>query len=106
MSQVNSIFESQGAKETFLSFEATWWEGCTACQPAINGWAKKYNIPFLTAWDDRGGQSIFSHYGVNTMPTIWVFNNGKKSDGVTGCSEDRIEQMIKAHLDGKNVTHQ
>lgn len=79
-----------------VDFWAAWCGPCKAMEPILDDLAQKLNgralIAKLNVDDNR---SVASKYGIFSIPTMIVFNNGKEARRFTGVqSADKLLKLI------------
>ena len=81
---------------TLVDFWATWCGPCRMQAPVIEELAEKYEGKFKVAKVDvDANPSIAARYGVMSIPTLIVFNNGEETARRVGVqSLNQLEAML------------
>lgn len=87
-----------------VDFWAAWCSPCKAMEPILDDLAQKLNGGALVAKlnvDDN--RSVASKYGIHSIPTIILFNNGKETRRFIGAQS--ADKLLKLINDLKNQGH-
>ena len=80
----------------FIDFYANWCGPCTALSPTIEELAKDYKgkVKFVKVNVDKG-QGLALHYGVSSIPALFLVHNGKTIASRTGgASKEVFKEFI------------
>jgi thioredoxin 1 len=103
----DSNFTSETAKYPVLlvDFWAPWCGPCKMVAPAIDQLAREYSgrVVFGKLNVDENPR-ISSSFGIQSIPTMMVFKNGKVVDVIVGAMpKGAIETKLKQHLSGGSI---
>lgn len=83
-----------------VDFWADWCAPCKALMPILEKLANEYNGQFLLAkvnCDEQ--QAIAAQFGVRSLPTVALLQNGQPVDGFMGAQpESEIREILEKHL--------
>ncbi len=84
-------------KPVLVDFWATWCKPCLIVAPILDELAEKYSdkVNFVNL-DVESNAKTASNYGVMSMPTLLIFNNGEPVSHIVGA---RPKSELKKHLD-------
>ena len=87
-------------KPVMVDFWAPWCGPCKAIAPTIEALEKEYGDKMAFAKVNVDENPISpSNYGVQAIPTLIFFKNGKIADQITGMvAKEKLEQTIKGVL--------
>lgn len=83
-----------------VDFWAVWCGPCKAITPILEDLADDYagKVKIVKVDVDHNKQSAVT-YGIRSIPTLFVFKDGKKVDAVMGLqSKSQLSQMLDKHL--------
>lgn len=83
-----------------VDFWAVWCGPCKAITPILEDLADDYagKVKIVKVDVDNNKQSAVT-YGIRSIPTLFVFKDGKKVDAVMGLqSKAQLSQMLDKHL--------
>ena len=103
----NSNFRSEVAKYPVLlvDFWAPWCGPCRMVSPIIEQLAKEYSgkVAFGKVNVDEN-QMISASFGIQSIPTMMIFKNGKAVDVIIGAlPKAQIESKIKQQLSNNSI---
>lgn len=94
------LIEESHNRPVVVDFWADWCEPCKVLMPLLEKIANEYQGAFLLAKvnaDDQ--QMIAQQFGVRSLPTVMVIQNGQPVDGFAGAQpETEVRQMLEKHL--------
>ena len=94
------LIEESHKRPVVVDFWADWCEPCKVLMPLLEKIATEYNGAFLLAKvnaDDQG--MIAQQFGVRSLPTVMVIQNGQPVDGFTGAQpENAVREMLSKYL--------
>lgn len=94
------VIEQSKKVPVVVDFWATWCMPCLALSPALEKLVKEYNGKFiLTKLNVDEGRLISQEYGIQSIPTVKIFKDGKTVDGFIGALP---EQFVREWLN-KNL---
>ncbi len=87
-------------KPVMVDFWAPWCGPCKAIAPTIEALEKEYGDKMTFAKVNVDENPISpSNYGVQAIPTLIFFKNGKVADQITGMvAKEKLEETIKGVL--------
>ena len=87
-------------KPVMVDFWAPWCGPCKAIAPTIEALEKEYGDKMTFAKVNVDENPISpSNYGVQAIPTLIFFKNGKIADQITGMvAKEKLEETIKGVL--------
>ncbi len=96
----DSNFDSEvlrSGQPTLVDFWAPWCGPCRAIGPIVEELAKTYAGQIkITKMNVDDNQQTASMYGIQSIPTLMLFKDGKKFDTIVGLvSKDRLEAFIR-----------
>jgi len=83
-----------------VDFWADWCEPCKVLMPLLEKIANEYQGAFLLAKVNADEQqAITQQFGVRSLPTVMVIQNGQPVDGFAGAqSEQQVREMLSKYL--------
>ena len=99
-----SNFDSEvlnSSDTVLLQFSTPWCAPCRTFGPILESLAEEFNGSFkLCKMDAEENYKIASEYGINSVPTIIIFKDGKPIDKFVGMMSkqalsDKIDGIIK-----------
>ncbi|MCL4538372.1 MAG: thioredoxin [Bacteroidetes bacterium] len=97
-------FESEVVKSeipVLVDFWASWCAPCRMIAPVVEELAKEYNGKLKVAkLDVDANRDIASSFGIMSIPTLLIFNNGRVADQVVGAVPknmlvDKISRVLE-----------
>lgn len=84
----------------FVDFYATWCGPCRMLSPTIEKLATEFgNIAAIAKVDVDKNSEVAAEFGIQTIPTIIIFKDGKPVDKIVGMrSFDEFAKAIKSHI--------
>jgi putative thioredoxin len=94
------LIEESHNRPVVVDFWADWCEPCKVLMPLLEKIATEYNGAFLLAKvnaDEQGG--IAQQFGVRSLPTVMVIQDGQPVDGFAGAQpENAVREMLGKYL--------
>ncbi len=94
------LIDESHKRPVVVDFWADWCEPCKVLMPLLEKIANEYKGAFLLAKvnaDDQ--QMIAQQFGVRSLPTVMVMQNGQPVDGFAGAQpETQVRQMLEKYL--------
>ena len=94
------LIDESHKRPVVVDFWADWCEPCKVLMPLLEKIANEYQGAFLLAKvnaDDQ--QMIAQQFGVRSLPTVMVIQNGQPVDGFAGAQpEAQVRQMLEKYL--------
>ena len=94
------LIEESHNRPVVVDFWADWCEPCKVLMPLLEKIATDYNGAFLLAKVNADEQGMIAQqFGVRSLPTVMVIQNGQPVDGFAGAqSEQEIMSMLGKYL--------
>lgn len=94
------LIEESHNRPVVVDFWADWCEPCKVLMPMLEKIATEYNGAFLLAKVNADEQAaITQQFGVQSLPTVMVIQNGQPVDGFAGAqSENEVRAMLGKYL--------
>lgn len=94
------LIEESHTRPVVVDFWADWCEPCKVLMPLLEKIANEYQGAFLLAKVNADEQQgITQQFGVRSLPTVMVIQNGQPVDGFTGAqSEVQVREMLGKYL--------
>jgi len=94
------LIEESHKRPVVVDFWADWCEPCKVLMPLLEKIATEYQGAFLLAKvnaDDQ--QTIAQQFGVRSLPTVMVIQDGQPVDGFAGAQpEAQVREMLEKYL--------
>ena len=90
----DKLLEEHKNKAVFLDFNAAWCGPCRALKPQLEKACKKNGF-ILVSVDVDNNPDLSDKYGVQGIPFVNVFKNGKKIFEFTGFKQDKLDEAIE-----------
>ena len=94
------LIEESKNRPVVVDFWADWCEPCKVLMPLLEKIANEYQGAFLLAKVNADEQqAIVQQFGVRSLPTVMVIQNGQPVDGFTGAQpETEVRKMLEKYL--------
>ena len=94
------LIEESNIRPVVVDFWADWCEPCKVLMPLLEKIANEYAGAFLLAKVNADEQqAITQQFGVRSLPTVMVIQNGQPVDGFAGAqSEADVRAMLEKYL--------
>jgi len=94
------LIEESHTRPVVVDFWADWCEPCKVLMPLLEKIADEYKGAFLLAKVNADEQQgIAQQFGVRSLPTVMVIQNGQPVDGFAGAQpETQVRQMLEKYL--------
>ena len=94
------LIEESNNRPVVVDFWADWCEPCKTLMPLLEKIANEYQGAFLLAKVNADEQQgITQQFGVRSLPTVMVIQNGQPVDGFVGAqSEVQVREMLSKYL--------
>ncbi len=94
------LIEESHKRPVVVDFWADWCEPCKTLMPLLEKIANEYQGAFLLAKVNADQQQgLTQQFGVRSLPTVMVIQNGQPVDGFTGAqSEVQLREMLSKYL--------
>lgn len=94
------LIEESHKRPVVVDFWADWCEPCKVMMPLLEKIADEYQGAFLLAKVNADQeQAITQQFGVRSLPTVMVMQDGQPVDGFAGAQpETQVRQMLEKYL--------
>ncbi|GEA09217.1 co-chaperone YbbN [Alteromonas sp. KUL42] len=94
------IIEASQEKLVLIDFWADWCEPCKDLMPILEKLAGEYKDHLILAKVDcEAQQEVAAQFGIRSLPTVMVVQNGQPVDGFAGVQpEQQIREMLAKYL--------
>lgn len=94
------LIEESMQRPVVIDFWADWCEPCKVLMPLLEKLANEYNGAFLLAKVNADEQQMIAQqFGVRSLPTVMVMQNGQPVDGFAGAQpETAVREMLEKYL--------
>lgn len=94
------LIEESSVRPVVVDFWADWCEPCKVLMPLLEKIAHEYQGAFLLAKVNADEQAaITQQFGVRSLPTVMVIQNGQPVDGFAGAQpETQVREMLEKYL--------
>ena len=94
------LIEESHKRPVVVDFWADWCEPCKVLMPLLEKIANEYQGTFLLAKVNADEQQMITQqFGVRSLPTVMVIQDGQPVDGFAGAQpETRIREMLEKYL--------
>jgi putative thioredoxin len=94
------LIDESHKRPVVVDFWADWCEPCKVLMPLLEKIATEYNGAFLLAKVNADEQQMIAQqFGVRSLPTVMVIQNGQPVDGFAGAvPEGQVRQMLEKYL--------
>ena len=94
------LIEESHKRPVVIDFWADWCEPCKMLMPVLEKLANEYNGAFLLAKVNADEQQMISQqFGVRSLPTVMIMQNGQPVDGFMGAQpENAVRQVLEKYL--------
>ena len=94
------LIEESHQRPVVVDFWADWCEPCKVLMPLLEKIANEYQGAFLLAKVNADEQqTIAQQFGVRSLPTVMVIQNGQPVDGFAGAQpENQVREMLGKYL--------
>jgi putative thioredoxin len=94
------LIDESHQRPVVVDFWADWCEPCKVLMPLLERIAVEYQGAFLLAKVNADEQQMISQqFGVRSLPTVMVIQNGQPVDGFVGAQpENAVRQMLEKYL--------
>lgn len=94
------LIEESHKRPVVVDFWADWCEPCKVLMPLLEKIANEYQGAFLLAKVNADEQQgITQQFGVRSLPTVMIIQNGQPVDGFTGAqSEAQVREVLSKYL--------
>jgi putative thioredoxin len=94
------LIEESNNRPVVVDFWADWCEPCKQLMPILEKIANEYQGAFLLARVNADQQQgITQQFGVRSLPTVMVIQNGQPVDGFAGAqSEAEVRKLLEKYL--------
>lgn len=97
---VRLLIEESHQRPVVVDFWADWCEPCKVLMPLLEKLANEYRGAFLLAKVNADEQPMITQqFGVRSLPTVMVLQDGQPVDGFAGAqSENQVRQLLEKYL--------
>ena len=101
------IVEASQEKLVLIDFWADWCEPCKDLMPILEKLAGEYAQHMILAKVDcEAQQEVAGQFGIRSLPTVMVVQNGQPVDGFAGVQpEAQIREMLAKYLPSPETEH-
>ena len=94
------LIEESHKRPVVVDFWADWCEPCKVLMPMLEKIAHEYQGAFLLAKVNADEQQMITQqFGVRSLPTVMVIQNGQPVDGFAGAqAEKEVREMLEKYL--------
>jgi putative thioredoxin len=94
------LIEESHKRPVVVDFWADWCEPCKVLMPMLENIANEYKGAFLLAKVNADEQQMITQqFGVRSLPTVMVIQNGQPVDGFAGAQpETQVRAMLEKYL--------
>lgn len=94
------LIDESHARPVVVDFWASWCEPCKVLMPLLEKIANEYRGAFLLAKVNADQQQMIAQqFGVRSLPTVMVIQNGRPVDGFVGAKpEAQVRQLLEKYL--------
>lgn len=94
------LIEESHQRPVVVDFWADWCEPCKVLMPVLEKIAAEYNGAFLLARVNADQQQMITQqFGVRSLPTVMVMQDGQPVDGFAGAqSEAQVRELLAKYL--------
>ena len=94
------LIEESHKRPVVVDFWADWCEPCKVLMPLLEKIAKEYQGAFLLAKVNADEQQMIAQqFGVRSLPTVMVIQDGQPVDGFAGAQpEAQVREMLEKYL--------
>lgn len=94
------LIDESHKRPVVVDFWADWCEPCKVLMPVLEKIANEYKGAFLLAKVNADEQQMITQqFGVRSLPTVMVMQNGQPVDGFAGAQpEAQVRQMLEKYL--------
>ena len=94
------LIEESHKRPVVVDFWADWCEPCKVLMPLLEKIANEYQGAFLLAKVNADEQQMISQqFGVRSLPTVMVIQDGQPVDGFAGAQpENAVREMLEKYL--------
>ncbi len=93
---IEELSEIPSTGKVVIDFFATWCGPCKRIAPVYVELSEKFpSITFLKCDVDEA-EEVSNHYGVESLPTFILFNNGKEMKRIEGANLNQLLDNLKS----------
>jgi putative thioredoxin len=94
------LIDESMQRPVLIDFWADWCEPCKSLMPILEKLAGEYNGAFLLARVNADEQQMIAQqFGVRSLPTVMVMQNGQPVDGFAGAQpETAVREMLEKYV--------